>query len=128
MRKNSGAMSVVRYILRHMRVNKMKSCPTCNSSKGLREIIYGMPDDPVDEARYVIGGCCISDNDPTIECIDCGWKGEYVDNINPSSQILEVVELPDMSKMSDAEIKEYAKTVWKKLAKKEGGNYGDSKS
>ena len=24
----------------------MKSCPTCNSSSGLREIIYGMPDGP----------------------------------------------------------------------------------
>lgn len=106
----------------------MKTCPNCDSVTGLREIFYGLPDGPVDEGKYATGGCCISDKDPTIECIDCGWKGEYVDNINSSSQILEVAELPDMSKMSDAEIKEYAKNVWKKLAKKEGGNCGDSKS
>ncbi len=48
----------------------MKSCPTCNSSKGLREIIYGMPDGPVDEARYAIGGCCVSEDDPTLKCIE----------------------------------------------------------
>jgi hypothetical protein len=106
----------------------MKICPNCESVTGLREIFYGLPDGPVDEGKYATGGCCISDKDPTIKCIDCGWEGEYVDNINPSTQILEVVELPDISKMSDGEIMEYAKTVWKKLAKKEGGNYGNSKS
>jgi hypothetical protein len=106
----------------------MKSCPTCNSSKGIREIIYGMPDGPVDEETYAIGGCCISDNDPTFECIDCGWKGEYVDNINPSSQILEVVELQDISKMNDSEIDSYAKQIWQKLAKpKKGSHDGNSK-
>jgi hypothetical protein len=35
----------------------------------------------IDESKYVLGGCCISDNDPTIKCIECGWKGEYVNNM-----------------------------------------------
>jgi hypothetical protein len=43
-------------------------------------------------------------------------------------QILEVVELQDISKMSDPGIKRYAKTVWKKLAKKVGNYHGNPKS
>jgi hypothetical protein len=25
----------------------------------------------------VLGGCCISLVEPTIKCIECGWKGLY---------------------------------------------------
>ena len=59
----------------------MKICPNCESNRGVREILYGLPDGPVDEGKYATGGCCISGNDPTIKCIECGWKGKYVDNI-----------------------------------------------
>ena len=64
----------------------MNSCPTCNSSNGLRKIIYGMPDGPVDEERYANGGWCVSDNDPTLKCIECGWKSEYVNNMPNSNR------------------------------------------
>ena len=50
------------------------------------EIFYGYPDGPVDDEKYAIGGCCISDNDPSIKCVDCGWKGEYVNNIDRSKR------------------------------------------
>ena len=60
-------MNLSKRFLKLLRVNKMKSCPTCNSSNGLREIIYGMPVGPVDEDRYAIGGCCVTDNDPTLK-------------------------------------------------------------
>lgn len=35
-----------------------------------------MPDGPVDENKYLLGGCCISPDgiDPTHECIKCGWQ------------------------------------------------------
>ena len=66
----------------------MKKCPACKSKTGLRKISYGMPMPPlvpngplIDESKYVLGGCCISDNDPTIKCIECGWKGEYVNHM-----------------------------------------------
>jgi hypothetical protein len=75
----------------------MKSCPTCNSANGLREILYGMPIGPVDEEKYSIGGCCISDNDPTLKCIECGWKGEFVNNIGPVPMILESLQRVDTS-------------------------------
>jgi len=58
------------------------TCPQCSSKAGLREIMYGLPIGPVDEQKYAIGGCCISDNDPTVKCIECGWKGDFVNNID----------------------------------------------
>jgi hypothetical protein len=59
----------------------MNDCPTCKSPKGIREVIYGLPEGPVDEAKYSLGGCCISENDAMLICIDCGWEGNFVNNI-----------------------------------------------
>jgi hypothetical protein len=104
----------------------MKSCPTCNSSSGLREIIYGMPDGPVDEEIYAIGGCCVSDNDPTLKCVDCGWKGENVNNAPGLGKEIRMVELQDISNMNDAGIDSYAKQVWQKLANPKMGEIDDN--
>lgn len=49
-------------------------CPNCNESSGIREIIYGLPAEPVDKSKYAIGGCCISDSDPTHLCRNCSWQ------------------------------------------------------
>jgi len=106
----------------------MKSCPSCNSSDGLREIIYGMPDGPINEDKFAIGGCCVSEDDPTLKCIECGWKGENVNNAPGPGEELRVVELQDISKISDSEIDSYAKQIWQKLAKpKKGSDDGNSK-
>jgi len=59
----------------------VKLCPACGSINGIREVIYGLPDGPLDEERYETGGCCISENDPTKVCADCGWEGGYVNNL-----------------------------------------------
>ena len=75
----------------------MKSCPACKSESGLREIFYGYPDGPVDEKKYAIGGCCISDNDPTVKCIECGWKGEFVNHIGAGPMIRQQVKSSDSS-------------------------------
>ena len=56
-----------------------------------------MPIGPVDEEKYSIGGCCISDNDPTLKCIECGWKGEFVNNIGPEPMIPESPHRVDTS-------------------------------
>lgn len=53
---------------------KSQNCPSCGSANGLREYIYGMPDGPPDESKYLIGGCCVTGDDPTHECIDCGHQ------------------------------------------------------
>ena len=59
----------------------MKQCPECGSQTGLRVIIYGLPDKPFDDELYETGGCCISESDPTRICHDCGWEGEFVNNL-----------------------------------------------
>jgi len=49
----------------------MKNCPVCKSSDGVREYLYGMPIQPVDESRYVLGGCVIFDDMPDYKCLNC---------------------------------------------------------
>ena len=55
---------------------EINNCPDCNGEGTVREIIWGMPAGPVDESKYVTGGCCVSPdgNDPSHECIKCGWQ------------------------------------------------------
>jgi len=56
--------------------NKINCCPNCNSSRVAR-ILYGMPmfndklDKAMKEGKIVLGGCCITDNDPDYQCLDC---------------------------------------------------------
>jgi hypothetical protein len=48
-----------------------KKCPVCDSLDGVREFIYGMPSEEPDATKYVLGGCCISDDMPDYKCIKC---------------------------------------------------------
>jgi hypothetical protein len=118
-------MNLSKRFLKPWRANEMKSCPQCYSEVGLREISYGLPDGPLDENKYAIGGCCISDNDPTVKCIECGWEGENVNNAGIDNKI-KMVKLQDISKMSDSEIDSYAKKIWEKLAKPKKGSGDDN--
>ena len=94
-------------------------CPACNSADGIRKIVYGLPDGPLDEEKFVIGGCCITDEDPTRKCIHCGWKGRYIKrNLGVGNEI-RVVELQDISTMTDSQIDSYAEQIWQKIAKPE---------
>lgn len=36
-----------------------------------------MPDGPLDDSKYVTGGCCLSESDPMTTCIECGWEGDF---------------------------------------------------
>ena len=38
-----------------------------------------MPSEEPDPAIYVIGGCCIEEDMPEMECIKCGWQGSKVE-------------------------------------------------
>lgn len=92
-------------------LDESPSCPKCGSQSGLREIFYGLPNEPIDEMKYAKGRCCVSDSDPTIKCLECGWVGEYVNNMPGASRQIKVVELADISKMADKEIDTYAKRI-----------------
>lgn len=108
------------------RGEKMKTCPDCSSSTGLREIVYGLPDGPIAEEKYVVGGCCVTDNDPTLKCIECGWEGENVNNAPGLGKEIRMVELHNISKMSDSEIDSYAQQIWQKLATPKKGATDDN--
>lgn len=60
---------------------EIKICPECHETSSIREVIYGLPESPLDETRYATGGCCISEKDPTATCLNCGWEGAFVNNI-----------------------------------------------
>ena len=51
-----------------------QNCPSCKSGTGLREILYGEPAHPVDESKYVTGGCCVWEGMPLYKCIECNWE------------------------------------------------------
>ena len=52
-------------------------CPFCKTASG-RPIVRGMPGPDLMQAisrgrlNVVLGGCCISDHDPTHQCSRCG--------------------------------------------------------
>jgi len=58
-----------------------QTCPKCKGTSSLREVIYGMPDGPLDDSKYITGGCCLSEKDPMTTCIECGWEGDFRNNV-----------------------------------------------
>ena len=57
----------------------MKECPKCGGTD-IAMILYGLPSNElqkskkVKEKKIVFGGCCVSSDDPKLECNDCGWR------------------------------------------------------
>jgi hypothetical protein len=55
---------------------KPRKCPACCSPR-IAEILYGMPEisakleKDLSAGRIILGGCCISDDDPEWQCADC---------------------------------------------------------
>jgi hypothetical protein len=55
---------------------KPGKCPVCKSTK-IASYMYGMPAyseglmKEIDEGKIILGGCCISDNDPSFACMEC---------------------------------------------------------
>lgn len=58
-----------------VRIGKFTFCPKCNEMGKVKEILYGMPLSDYNQEKYVLGGCCITDNDPEIQCTACEWVG-----------------------------------------------------
>ena len=51
------------------------SCPSCREKGGIKNIVFGMPNSDFDFEKYIVGGCCVTDDDPEIGCVKCGWRG-----------------------------------------------------
>jgi ribosomal protein L37AE/L43A len=67
---------------RHESSRKPAKCPKCGSKRVAR-IQYGLPafteelERQLAEGKVVLGGCCMTDDDPAWQCADCGeqvWR------------------------------------------------------
>ena len=58
---------------------RSQPCVICGAKASMREYLFGMPVGPVNDDKYVIGGCCLDGNEPEIKCRECGWEGAKVD-------------------------------------------------
>jgi len=65
---------------------KPRKCPKCGCSP-IASILYGMPafspklEMELDEGTIVLGGCCITDNDPEWQCVGCGIQIYREENV-----------------------------------------------
>ena len=63
--------------MRFFSVNKPRKCPRCKSAKVVT-IVYGLPGmEAFEEAqagKVVLGGCDVTDDDPSWQCLDCDAK------------------------------------------------------
>lgn len=65
--------------MRYENKRKPRECPSCGSNR-VSEILHGMPafsdelEKEMNEGRVVLGGCCVTDDDPEWECAECGTK------------------------------------------------------
>jgi len=64
-------LSVAAYIFWAM---SQTLCPGCGSAM-IKEIIYGLPDiENFDFEHHEVGGCCVSDDDPSYLCKNCNLE------------------------------------------------------
>ena len=71
-----GHVSARSYLLdMKFSVLAVTDCPNCLTKGSLRKILWGMPDGEPDDTKYVLGGCCITGDDPDFACINCDWQG-----------------------------------------------------
>jgi hypothetical protein len=63
--------------MKYKSTKKPDTCPECGSER-IARILYGLPAfsdslrKRLDNNEVVLGGCCITGNDPSWKCIDCG--------------------------------------------------------
>lgn len=62
-----------------------KKCPACGLTDTVK-ILYGLPSyevfELVERREIVLGGCCVSDNDPTRQCKACGQDFGVADSFS----------------------------------------------
>lgn len=54
-------------------------CPKCNGNS-IAKILWGLPamseklEQQLNEGKVVLGGCCVTDNDPKWHCNNCEYE------------------------------------------------------
>jgi hypothetical protein len=63
--------------LKYFLKRKPTKCPNCGEKK-VATILYGLPSSEMDvdarAGRIVLGGCCLTECDPSWECTGCGTQ------------------------------------------------------
>ena len=65
--------------LKNQRRRIVNECPSCGGTD-IAMILWGLPNmdlklaKKVKDKKIVLGGCCVSNDDPELECNDCGWR------------------------------------------------------
>jgi hypothetical protein len=60
-------------------MKKPSKCPSCDSTD-IALILWGLPiwnsdlDSASEKREMVLGGCCVSNNDPKWECTNCSFR------------------------------------------------------
>lgn len=60
-------------------MKKPSKCPSCDSTN-IALILWGLPigtpdlDASLEKHEVVLGGCCVSNNDPKWNCNDCSFR------------------------------------------------------
>jgi hypothetical protein len=78
--------------MKYKSAKKPDKCPECGSEK-IANIMYGLPafspslKEKIKDDKIVLGGCCITNDDPTWKCVDCNTliyklKIDFKDSIN----------------------------------------------
>lgn len=63
--------------MRYKYAEKPEKCPACGSSK-VADVIYGYLDysdelqSQLDQGKIILGGCCVTNDDPEWQCSECG--------------------------------------------------------
>jgi len=55
-------------------MKNLVACPRWSYLGSPRQLLYGMPGDPLDREDYRLGSCCINKDNPESTCVNCGWK------------------------------------------------------
>ena len=78
--------------MKYKYAKKPDNCPECGSER-IAKILYGMPafsdelKKQIYEGQIVLGGCCITEDDPVWRCVDCDteiyrMKIDLIDYVN----------------------------------------------
>jgi hypothetical protein len=63
----------------------------------------------------------VTDGDPTLKCVECGWKGVNTNSAPGLCNEIRMAELQHVSKLSESKVGDYEKQIWQELSKPKKG-------
>lgn len=94
--------------------NMKPICPNCKDRRNIREILYGLPEEPVDEKKYSIGGCLVWEGRPLFLCRGCGWISTELPPAPKDSECLYCGQSSDLQQINFRieEKRQFHRFIW----------------